>query len=155
MSKARFHFEVFWPKFEDYDEFIVQAWKRPTVACDPLTRLDLMLRNLVRQLQSWSETRIGQIKTQLLMGRELVLRLDCAQERRHLSEAENALRKHLKMRCLGRLRSVFNGDRRNDMDSLFALVSWQLWKERNARCFRESTSTVGDLLHIIKAEADH
>ena len=111
MSKARFHFEVFWPKFEDYDEFIVQAWKRPTVACDPLARLDLMLKNLVRQLQSWSETRIGQIKTQLLMGRELVLRLDYAQERRHLSEAENALRKHLKMRCLGRLRSVFNDDR--------------------------------------------
>ena len=81
MSKARFHFEVFWPKFEDYDEFIVQAWKRPTVACDPLTRLDLMLRNLVRQLQSWSETRIGQIKTQLLMARELVLWLDYAQER--------------------------------------------------------------------------
>ena len=54
-----------------------------------------------------------------------------------------------------RLRSVFNGDRRNGMDSLFALVSWHLWKERNARCFRESTSTVDDLLHIIKAEADH
>ena len=53
MSKPRFHFEVFWPKFEDYDEFIAQTWKRPTVACDPLARLDLMLRNLVRQLQSW------------------------------------------------------------------------------------------------------
>ena len=50
MSKARFHFEVFWPKFEDYDEFIVQAWKRPTVACDPLAWLDLMLKNLVHQL---------------------------------------------------------------------------------------------------------
>ena len=53
-----------------------------------------------------------------------------------------------------RLRSVCTGDRRNGMDSLFALVSWQLWKERNARCFRESTSSVGDLLHIIKNEAD-
>jgi len=101
MRKPRFHFEVFWPKCEDYDEFIAQAWKRPTVACDPLARLDLMLRNLVRQLQSWSEKRIGQIKTQLLLARELVLRLDCAQERRQLSLAENGLRKQLKMRCLG------------------------------------------------------
>ena len=101
MRKPRFHFEVFWPKCEDYDEFIAQAWKRPTVACDPLARLDLMLRNLVRQLQSWSEKRIGQIKTQLLLARELVLRLDYAQERRQLSLAENGLRKQLKMRCLG------------------------------------------------------
>jgi hypothetical protein len=47
MSKAWFHFEVFWPKFDDYDEFIVEAWKRPTVDCDPLAQLDLMLRNLI------------------------------------------------------------------------------------------------------------
>ena len=52
------------------------------------------------------------------------------------------------------LRSMFTGDRRTGMDSLFALVSWQLWKERNARCFREVTATVTDLLQIIKAEAD-
>ena len=40
------------------------------------------------------------------------------------------------------------------MDSLFALVSWQLWEEQNARCFREATATVTYLLRIIKAEAD-
>jgi exonuclease III len=26
-TKARFHFEVFWPKFEDYEETIDAAWK--------------------------------------------------------------------------------------------------------------------------------
>ena len=52
------------------------------------------------------------------------------------------------------LRSLFNGDRQTGMDTLFALVSWQMWKERNARCFRESTSTVTELLQVIKAEAD-
>ena len=25
MSKARFHFELFWPKFDDYEETIAQA----------------------------------------------------------------------------------------------------------------------------------
>jgi hypothetical protein len=40
------------------------------------------------------------------------------------------------------------------MDSLFALASWQLWKEWNARCFRESPSSVAGLLQIIKAEAE-
>jgi len=52
------------------------------------------------------------------------------------------------------LRSLFNDDRQTDMDTLFALVSWQLWRERNERCFRESTSTVTELLQVIKAEAD-
>jgi len=68
---------------------------------DPLTRLDTMLRNLVRDLQRWSATRIGDIKAQLLMARELVLRLDIAQERRQLSDEELGLRKRMKMRCLG------------------------------------------------------
>jgi hypothetical protein len=37
------------------------------------------------------------------------------------------------------------------MDSLFALTSWQIWKERNAQCFREAATTVTELLPIIKA----
>ena len=49
---------------------------------------------------------------------------------------------------------MFNGDQRAWLDSLFALISWQTWKERNARCFRDSTATVNDLLQVIKAEAD-
>jgi hypothetical protein len=40
------------------------------------------------------------------------------------------------------------------LDSLFALVSWQVWKERNARCFRQAPSSMNELLQIIKAEAD-
>jgi hypothetical protein len=33
-------------------------------------------------------------------------------------------------------------------------VSWQVWKERNARCFRDATATIAELLQIIKMEAD-
>jgi hypothetical protein len=35
------------------------------------------------------------------MARELVLRLDMAQEHRQLTEEEAGLRKRMKMRCLG------------------------------------------------------
>ena len=49
---------------------------------------------------------------------------------------------------------MFNGERRSGLDSLFGLVSWQIWKERNARCFRDSTATINDLLQLIKDEAD-
>ena len=49
---------------------------------------------------------------------------------------------------------MFSGERRSGLDSLFGLVSWQIWKERNARCFREASATVIEILQLIKAEAD-
>lgn len=52
------------------------------------------------------------------------------------------------------LRSMFTDERQAGMDTLFALVSWQMWKGRNARCFQEATATVSELLQVIKAEAD-
>ncbi|CAD6209316.1 unnamed protein product [Miscanthus lutarioriparius] len=87
MSKVRFHFELFWPKFDDYIDVVLEAWKRPANIQDPMLRLDAMLRSLVRDLQRRAAERISEIKAQLLMARELVLRLDSAQERRQLSEA--------------------------------------------------------------------
>lgn len=75
MTKARFHFELFWPKFEDYEDIVAAAWQRPGTQ-DPVACLDDMLRNLVKELQRWASTKIGEINSQLLMARELVLRLD-------------------------------------------------------------------------------
>lgn len=45
-----------------------------------------------------------------------------------------------------RLRSMFHGDQRKGLDSLFALISWGVCKERNARCFRESVENVSNIL---------
>jgi hypothetical protein len=53
-----------------------------------------------------------------------------------------------------RLRAGLQPSQRKGFDSLFALVSWQLWKERNARCFRESAAPAAELLLVIKAQAD-
>jgi hypothetical protein len=41
-------------------------------------------------------------------------------------------------------------DKRRGADSLFALVAWELWKERNRRCFRDGSSSVQQLLDHIK-----
>jgi hypothetical protein len=117
MTKARFHFELFWPKFDDHDETIAQAWQQPIKASDPLARLDSMLRTMVQELQRWSTTRIGEIKAQLLMARELVLRLDTAQELQQLSKEESGLHRHMKMRCLGLSsleRTMLDRDRKSD-----------------------------------------
>jgi len=59
MTKDRFHFEVFWSKFNDYEDTIQAAWQHPSTTCGPLHRLDNLLRTMVRELQWWSATKIG------------------------------------------------------------------------------------------------
>jgi hypothetical protein len=73
-AKPRFHFEVFWPKFEGYMEAVESGC--PDSITDPYRRLDNLFRNTIKQLQSWAAKRIGQIKTQLLAAREIILKLD-------------------------------------------------------------------------------
>jgi hypothetical protein len=53
-----------------------------------------------------------------------------------------------------RLRSSSTPERRPGLDSLFTLISWQVWKERNARCFRGSSAAIREILPTIKAEAE-
>jgi len=90
---TRFHFELSWPSFDDYDDSVQQGWARRVLQMDPLMRLDFMLRHLV---QSWSAARIGDIKAQLLVAQELVLRLDVAQEHRQLSAVEARQRSRIR-----------------------------------------------------------
>ena len=52
-----------------------------------------------------------------------------------------------------RLRADWNGVQRSGIDSLFALVSWEVWKQRNARCFRAAAVAPVDLILAIRAEA--
>lgn len=53
-----------------------------------------------------------------------------------------------------RWRQRWHGDKRRGADSLFAIVTWEIWKERNARCFRNAETTVLGLLQTIKRTAD-
>lgn len=99
--KPRFHFEIFRPKFDGYLDAVKHGWNCPGHIRDPFRRFDQLLRNTARALQSWSAKQIGNIKEQLLVAREVVLRLDRAQKHRQLSDSELTLRRQLKMQCLG------------------------------------------------------
>ncbi|WVZ85281.1 hypothetical protein U9M48_032228 [Paspalum notatum var. saurae] len=56
---------------------------------------------MVKELQSWAATKVGLIKQQLAAAREIILKLDCAQESRTLSVEELDFRASLKHMCLG------------------------------------------------------
>lgn len=53
-----------------------------------------------------------------------------------------------------RLRHACLPSRRKGMDSLFALTSWELWKERNDRLFRGETKPMAEFLQVIKVQAE-
>lgn len=51
------------------------------------------------------------------------------------------------------LRAALRKSQRKGIDTLFMLISWQLWNERNGRVFRNEASTMQALLQKIKDEA--
>jgi hypothetical protein len=53
-----------------------------------------------------------------------------------------------------RLRHSALAYRHRGLDTLFALTSWEIWKECNARCFRQAETSVAQVLQVIKAQAD-
>ena len=52
-----------------------------------------------------------------------------------------------------RLRAGLTKDKRKGMDTLFILISWSLWKERNNRTFNNVTTATPQLIKVIKDEA--
>jgi hypothetical protein len=100
-AKPRFHFEIFWPKFSDYQDALKRGWVCPETINDPIRRLDAMFKNLASELKSWAAWRIGIVKEQLLMARAIILKLDQTSECRPLTPQERSLRADLKQKCLG------------------------------------------------------
>lgn len=100
-GKPHFHFESFWPKLPDYQQAVQRGWHSDIPISDPFRRLDGLLLNVAKELQSWGEKRIGHIKLQILAAREIILQLDAVQEQRPLTEEEHELRKELKGKSLG------------------------------------------------------
>jgi len=50
--------------------------------------LDYKLRNVARALRSWSDKKVGSVRLQLVLAREVILRFDVAQETRPLTASE-------------------------------------------------------------------
>lgn len=98
--KRRFHFENWWLRIPGIRETIQRAWECDVPLTRPYARLDRLLRNTAKELQSWSQKQVGQIKEQLLIARELVLRFDRAMEIRSLSQEEVNFRRELKLKIL-------------------------------------------------------
>ena len=99
-GKRRFHFESFWTKFPDFHETVAQSWEQPVSASCPMEQIAMKLKRLTKALQSWSQKQVGHVKTQLGLAREILHRLEIAQDSRTLTPEEDWLRCESKRYCL-------------------------------------------------------
>ena len=99
-GKRRFHFESFWTKFPDFHETVAQSWEQLVSASCPMEQIAMKLKRLTKALQSWSKKQVGHVKTQLGLAREILHRLEIAQDSRTLTPEEDWLRCESKRYCL-------------------------------------------------------
>jgi len=100
-AKRRFKFEPYWIKLPGYMEVVAAAWASTPIGADPFRILDHKLRNVAKALCSWSNSKLSNIRMQLVMAREVILCLDGEQERRPLHSWEFNLHCALKRQVLG------------------------------------------------------
>lgn len=99
-GKRRFHFECFWPKLAGFQDTVHAAWTQSGGTGSPLQRLAAKFLATNRALQAWSQSKIGNVRKQLELARELLQRLELAQDNRGLTEMEAWLRRQLRQRSL-------------------------------------------------------
>lgn len=99
-TKKRFHFESFWTKLDGFQDVVTESWSKPLTTTCAVERVSLKLKRLNRDLQSWSQKQVGHVKTQLALARDILHRIEIAQDSRVLSQEEGWLRGELKWHCL-------------------------------------------------------
>jgi hypothetical protein len=99
-SRKRFHFRSFWPKLPGFMQVIERVWHCPMHNANPFSKLAWLLRNTSRCLQSWSAKTIGNVRVQLSLATEVVLRLEVVRDCQPLAPHEESLRQFLKLKSL-------------------------------------------------------
>ena len=78
-----------------------QNWEAPVQSNCAVERLFIKLQRLRKGLHKWGQHKVGNIKSQLEVAREILHRLEIERDFRALSQHEEWLRKKLKLHCLG------------------------------------------------------
>jgi hypothetical protein len=99
--RKRFHFWSFWSRLPGFLEVVEWAWRCPLRDANPCRRMDWLLRNTSRVLNSWSNRFIGSVRIQLEVAKEVIHSLEIVWDRQSLAQHEEALRHQLKLKSLG------------------------------------------------------
>jgi hypothetical protein len=89
------------PKFLGYLEAVAMGWHLTLQNTDACRILDYKLRNTAKELKWWSQKFVESIRLQQAVAREVIFKLEQAQDQRQLLEEEITLWKELKWKTLG------------------------------------------------------
>ncbi|XP_014751138.1 uncharacterized protein LOC106865512 [Brachypodium distachyon] len=101
--RPSFKFEQFWLQMPGFQDTVAGAWNKHVVAQDALRRIHIKLNRAAKALKKWQKERFGFLDYQLAIIKEVIWRIDIAEEERPLSMEEWGLRRHLKNNYLGHL----------------------------------------------------
>jgi hypothetical protein len=97
-----FRFESYWTQMPGFLDCVKEAWSRQVLdSHNHLATLHTKLSRTAKALKVWSRTLTSQAMLASVIYREVIERLELAQEIRQLSEGEKSLVKKLKSRLLG------------------------------------------------------
>ncbi|KAM0871590.1 hypothetical protein ACQ4PT_039274 [Festuca glaucescens] len=88
---------------QGFKETVSEAWNKDILAIDPIRRVHIKLSRMAKALRKWQRQSIGDLRMQLATAKEIILRLNQAEEARPLSDEERAMLHQLKCSYLGLL----------------------------------------------------
>ncbi|XP_073368097.1 uncharacterized protein [Aegilops tauschii subsp. strangulata] len=101
--KPSFKFEEFWLRLPGFHDAVAAVWNKLVLSRDALRTIHIKLCRTAKALRKWQKERVGVLNTQIAVAKEIIWRLDVAEEGRPLSESERVLRRQLKASYLGLL----------------------------------------------------
>jgi hypothetical protein len=61
---------MFWLKLDGFEDAVKEAWRCEDSLVDSYKRLDALLKNTARHLQSWAQRKVGNVKLQITVDRQ-------------------------------------------------------------------------------------
>jgi hypothetical protein len=86
---------------DGFQELVQDIWNKPVASTQPLKRLHVKLSRVAKGIRRWRKEKIGDLRLQLALVKEILLQLEAAQEHRALTQEELQLSHRLKARSLG------------------------------------------------------
>lgn len=96
-----FRFENFWIHMPGFTETVAAAWNKPVQATDPFRKLHIKMCRTGKALKKWQKTKIGNIKMQIEVAKEILWHFDVAEENRVLTHDELECRRRVKLKYQG------------------------------------------------------
>lgn len=86
-----------------FKEEVAAAWNKPLHETDAMRKIHIKLARTAKALKKWQKTKIGNIKLQVAVAKEIIWRMDVAEEERQLTHEELEFRKRINLKYQGLL----------------------------------------------------